>query len=433
MSAAALKCLCCGSSSVVEEDHYTQRQMVCVDCGAVVSEGALTHDTFEGTDISYSRTTAVSKKPCLNQRKGQQQLTALCRVLRVNSEIERIASEYFTQAYEHESFLKVSLQKKETLVGCCVLVSCRQLNWPVSMCTIACLLEVDMAMVGGVYHEMIKVLQLEVPHISVSDVMESHCKEYKISSLDLPEGLAEDHRDIQERALSLVELAADSWIVTGRRPVPLMMATVYLAWQSLKPNLVRLNMSLPKFCRIAKVRQNQTAAKRVGEIKSVLCKLGKEIPWVTDPVTSGNVVRYVEDIVKNRYALLRRALRSHEQAMREESQLCCEEANPSEPEDQILCATSQRSEKSKQPGEGREFKAHQDLEPNWGKRMVFAPPCVIHAKRRRAVAERLEGITGDEEISDSEIDSYIRTPQEAREFAAAQKAWVSQSDQAECE
>ncbi|XP_061657984.1 transcription factor IIIB 50 kDa subunit [Syngnathoides biaculeatus] len=433
MSAAALKCLCCGSSSVVEEDHYTQRQMVCVDCGAVASEGALTHDTFEGTDISYSRTTAVSKKPCLNQRKGLQRLTALCRVLRVNSEIERIASEYFARAYEHESFLKVSLQKKEILVGCCVLASCRQLNWPVSMGTIGCLLEADMAMTGAVYQEMMKVLRLEVPHISVSDVMESHCKEYKISSLDVEECFAEDHRDIQQRALSLIELAADSWIVTGRRPVPLMMATVYLAWQSLNPTLVRLNVSLPKFCRIAKVRQNQTAAKRVGEIKTVLCKLGKEIPWVTDPVTSANVVRYVDDIVKNRYALLRRALRSHEQAMQEESQLCCEKGNPSEQENQTLRTTNFHSEKSKQPGEGSEFKAHQDLEPNWGKRMVFAPPCVIHAKRRRAVTESLEGVTGHEEISDSEIESYIRTPQEVREFALAQKAWLSQTDQNKCE
>lgn len=108
---------------------------------------------------------------------GQQRLTALCRVLRVNAEVEALSSTYFAQAYEHESFLKVSLQKKEILAGCCVLVSCRQRNWPVTMGTIACLLEADIAMLGAVYQEMMKVLKVEAPLVNVSDVMEAHCQE----------------------------------------------------------------------------------------------------------------------------------------------------------------------------------------------------------------------------------------------------------------
>ncbi|XP_019738375.1 transcription factor IIIB 50 kDa subunit [Hippocampus comes] len=430
MSTAGLKCPCCGSSSIVEDDHHAHRQMVCVDCGAVVSEGALTHDFFEGTDVSYSRTTAVSKKPCLNQIKGQQRLTALCRVLRVNAEVETLSSTYFAQAYEHESFLKVSLQKKENLAGCCVLVSCRQLNWPVTMGTIACLLEADIAILGAVYQEMMKVLKVEAPLVNVSDVMEAHCQEYKISSLDVHEDLAEDRKDLNKRALSLVELAADSWILTGRQPVPLMMATVYLAWQSLNPNHIRLKVSLEKFCLIAKVKKNRVAVKRVSEIKGVLCKLGKEIPWVTDPVTSDNVVKHVGDIVKNRYALLRSAMRSHEEAMRDSQE---EEVNPSEADDQTPHATSENSEMAEQPREGNESNANQNPVPNWGKRMLFAPPCVIHPKRRRAALEGLKDVTGDEDISDGEIESYIRTPREAREFAVTQKAWLSQSEEAKCQ
>ncbi|XP_057674118.1 transcription factor IIIB 50 kDa subunit [Corythoichthys intestinalis] len=431
MSAGSLKCPCCGSSSVVEDDHYAQRQKVCADCGTVVTEGALTHDTFEGTDVSYSRTTAVVKKPCLNQIKGQQRLTTLCRVLRVNTEIETLASTYFGQAYEHESFLRVSLQKKDHLAGCCVLVSCRQLNWPITMGTIACLLEADIATLGAVYQEMVKVLKIEAPLVSVNDVMEAHCQEYKIASLDVHEDLAENHKDLNKRALSLVELAADSWIVTGRNPIPLMMAAVYLAWQSLNTNHIRLKTSLDKFCLIAKVRKNRTAAKRVGEIKEVLCKLGKEIPWVTDSVTLDNVAWHVGDIVKNRYALLQRALRSHEEAMQVESQHTSDMANPSEPEDQTQYTSIQNSEDCNQPAEDQESSANQNPESNWGKRMLFAPPCVIHPKRRKVALERREDVTGDEEISDSEIDSYIRTPREAREFALTQKAWASLSEKAE--
>ncbi|XP_061782860.1 transcription factor IIIB 50 kDa subunit [Nerophis lumbriciformis] len=409
MSAAGLKCPSCGSPNVVEDDLHAQRQLVCVDCGAVVSEGLLTHDTFEGRDVSYSWTAAVAKKPCLNQINGQQRVKAICRALRVNKEIEDLSKTYFAQAYEHQSFIYVSLQKKENLAGCCVLLSCRQLDWPITMGTISCLLEADTLMVGAVYQELIKSLKIQAPLVNVTDLMEAHCQEYKITPHDVHEDLAEDHRDLNKRALALVEVAADSLIVTGRKPIPLMMATVFLAWQSLNPNRVRLKMTLEKFCLIAKMRKHKAAMTRVAEIKGALCKLGKEIPWVTDAVTPENVVKHVEDIVKNRSALLRSALRTHEAALQQDSD------EPTTPE------------KAEQPADD-ESEAAQRPQPNWGNRVLFAPPCVTRPKKRKVEPESLKDVTGDEDISDGEIDSYIRTPREAREFALSQAALLAQSE-----
>lgn len=108
---------------------------------------------------------------------GVQRLKAVCQILRVNKEIEELAQTYFNKAYQHESFIKVSLQKKEVLGGCCILVSCRLLNWPITMGTISSLLEADVALVGGVYQEMVKVLNIEAPVTNVTDVMEAHCQE----------------------------------------------------------------------------------------------------------------------------------------------------------------------------------------------------------------------------------------------------------------
>uniref|UniRef100_UPI0037E8E70E transcription factor IIIB 50 kDa subunit n=1 Tax=Semicossyphus pulcher TaxID=241346 RepID=UPI0037E8E70E len=435
MSSAGLSCPGCGSSNIVDDDLYSQAQMVCVDCGSVVSEGVLANDPVGGSDVSYSRTTAVAKKPCANLKKGLQRVTAMCRILRVNSEIEDLSQTYFTKAYQHESFIKVSLQKKEVLGGCCVLVSCRLLNWPITMGTISCLLDADPMVVGVVYQEMVKILNIEAPTINITDVMEAHTQEYKISSLDVPEELAEDSRDLSKRAIALVELAADTWIVTGRRPVPIMMAAVYLAWQSLKPNKHRLKFSLDKFCQLANVNKNRPATKRISEMKEVLCKLGKEIPWVREEVTPDNVMRQVGDILNNRYALLRRAMRTHEDALKAECEASSEDALTEEVAPSRISDTSSvgecelNTEKPQQPGEGDDNPSElhidaqesQDAAPNWGKRVLFAPPCVVHAKKRRVEQPELKDVTGDEEISDSEIDSYIRTPREAREFALTQK------------
>uniref|UniRef100_A0A3B5L0H3 Transcription factor IIIB 50 kDa subunit n=1 Tax=Xiphophorus couchianus TaxID=32473 RepID=A0A3B5L0H3_9TELE len=392
-----LSCPGCGSSNIVDDDLYCQAQLVCVDCGTVVSEGTLADDPVGGT--------AVTKKPCLNLIKGLERVKEMCRILRLNSEIEDLALTYFRQAYQQESFINVTLQRKEVLVGCCVYVSCRQRNWPITLGTISSLLDADQTLVGGVYQEMIKILNIQAPFVNIAD-------------------LAEDSKVLTKRAVALVELAGDSWIVTGRRPLPIMMAATYLAWQSLNPNKHRLRLSLDKFCHLAKVQKRNPAVTRITELKEVLCKLGRELPWVRETVTQDDVVRLVGDILEHRHTLLTRALRTHETAMQEVAP-----SQRSESRDQTADASSvvqlcppDRMENQ----EGDDSHQTEDLEPNWGKRVLFAPPCVIHAKRRREEPPVLN-VTGDEEISDSEIDSYIRTPQEARDFALMQKA-VSSSD-----
>uniref|UniRef100_A0A3Q3K589 Transcription factor IIIB 50 kDa subunit n=1 Tax=Monopterus albus TaxID=43700 RepID=A0A3Q3K589_MONAL len=375
-------CQGCGGSNIVEDDLYCQPQRVCVDCGSVVSEGVLASEPVVGP--------AVAKKPCLNLIKGEMFSLTMCRILMVHREIEQLSQTYYNKAYQHESFLKVSLQKKEVLAGCCVLVSCRLLNWPITMATILCLINADPTLVGEVYQEMISALKIEAPIVLITDVIETHIQD----SLHLPEEFAENSKDLTRCAVALVELAADSWIVTGRKPVPIIMAAVYLAWQSLRPTKQRLKTSLEKFCQIAKVNKYRPAVKRIAEIKEALCKLGKEIPWVREAVTPDNVVQHVEDILQHRYALLRRAMRTHQDLVEQTPNSSSVKHGPHE---------------------------RNDVELNWGKRVLFAPPCVIRAKRRRVEQPELQDVTGDEEISDSEIDSYIRTPQEARDFALTQK------------
>lgn len=161
--------------------------------------------SFFPTVVSYSRTAAVAKKPCSNLIKGEiwpseallfllvvffcvsslsippqtglQRVRAICQILRLNKEIEELAQTYYNKAYQHDSFIKVTLHKKEVLGGCCILLSCRLLNWPLSMGTVSSLLEADPAQLGTVYLEMVKVLNIEAPVTNVTAVMEGHCAE----------------------------------------------------------------------------------------------------------------------------------------------------------------------------------------------------------------------------------------------------------------
>ncbi|XP_058474229.1 transcription factor IIIB 50 kDa subunit [Solea solea] len=442
MSRSALRCPGCDSSNIIDDDLYAQVQLVCVDCGAVVSEGSLADEHVEGSGVNFVRAVTSAKKPCPNLIKGLQRVKVICQTLRVHSGIENLSQSHYQQAYQHDSFINVSLQKKDVLAGCSVLVSCRLLNWPITMGTIGCLVDADLEMVGAVYREMVKILNIVAPIINVTDVMEAHVQEYKISSLHVPEDLAENPKDLTKRAVALVELAADTWIVTGRRPIPIMMAAIYLAWQSLKPTKQRLKFSLDKFCQIAKVNKHRPAMKRIAEMKEVLCKLGKEIPWVSEAVTADNIVLHVADVLQHRYTLLKRAQRSHEKAQLDNCEVSCGDSQtedggaPSQISDFVKETSNSTSVEQWEPhseqGNGcdntctvsdphGDSQQSQGPASNWGKRVLFAPPCVVNAKRRRVEQPELKDVTGDEEISDSEIDSYIRTPKEVRDFALNQK------------
>lgn len=60
---------------------------------------------------------------------------------------------------------------------------------------------------------------------------------FKLGPGQVDEVFSETTQKLVDRTSALVELAAEAWIVTGRHPLPLLMATVYVAWQSLNPKV----------------------------------------------------------------------------------------------------------------------------------------------------------------------------------------------------
>ncbi|KAJ8408526.1 hypothetical protein AAFF_G00251610 [Aldrovandia affinis] len=479
--ASAKSCPDCGSSNLVDDALYSQVQLVCTDCGSVVSEGLLTttqSEEVQGTDIRYRESTAVDKQPCRNQIQGLRRVRALCRILRFPRVIEETAEGLFSRAYEHPTFLKVRLQKKEVLGGSCVLLSSRQHNWPIAMGTICSLLQASEHAVGAVYQELVKSLNVEPTSTSITDLLESHCSQYKLSPTEVQEVFSESTARLVQRASTLVELAADTWLVTGRHPVPILVCTVYLAWLSLKPCKARLNVPLGKFCKMAKVGMPGKAAARVAELKEVLCRLGKELPWLRgEAVEPRTVPTLMDDIIKYRDLLMTKAMRSFE------SELSTADPDPEPDRDSNASidpglegalsplGEMQETALAKQAakdniGSGTLIQASDwpsgethgscgehphgratcssdaipeqetttiDLDAegspapgrHWGKSHLFVPPCARNPRKRRRTEEAGPAVTGYEEISDSEIEGYLRTPQEMEEFAEIQKKLLS--------
>ncbi|XP_062410983.1 transcription factor IIIB 50 kDa subunit [Sardina pilchardus] len=526
-------CTECGSTKVVEDDLYSERTLVCEDCGSVVAAEQLTTTRSEeeqGTSVPYYASTEVTKKPCRNLIKGIKRVRALCRIFRFPGDMEARTVELFQQAYAHPTFLPVRMDKKELLAGACMVAVARMSNWPVAMGTVSSLMEADGTLLGTVYQDLVQSLHLQATGASVTDLLENYCHGLKLTVDVVGAEFAETPQRLTERATALVELAGDTWLVTGRHPLRVMVAAVYVAWQSLRP-APRMKVTLAQFCQVAKVvDSSRTTTERLKELKAVLCKLGAQLPWLRGArVEPRKIATLVEDIVKHRRLLLSMAMKSHEESLqasvhpdenatvtnangtspRGESALVSTENMPevrnmsghtddtraagemAATTETILtpgsvpavsCSThsaaqvdppgpgralpevhlagarpeclrsagvkrkagqmgtvigaegedveeeEEEEEEEREPPAGQTRQCSAELpEDHWGKRRLFVPPCILLPSKRPRF-ERGPDVTGDEEISDTEIESYIRTPAEIQDVLQTQR-WFTQEEQ----
>ncbi|NXF13013.1 BRF2 factor, partial [Smithornis capensis] len=256
-AAARGRCPGCGSAALVEDALYAQQQLVCAACGCVLSEGLLTTTYTEEEhlrEVAYSQSTGQKEQLSRCLQRGIRRVQDLCKVLQLPAVFEETAVSYFQRALQLPAFHLVSLEKKELLGGCCVFVTCRQHNWPLTMGTICSLLYAKQELFASVFLSLQKELGLSVPALSLADLVKTHLSSFRLfqPAADVPAPFLEDKEKLVARTMGIVELASDTWLVTGRHPVPVVTAAAFLAWQSLQPR-ARLSCPLARFCRVAGV------------------------------------------------------------------------------------------------------------------------------------------------------------------------------------
>lgn len=215
----------------------------------------------------------------------------------------------------------------------------------------------------------------------------------------MPAKYVEDKEKMLSRTLQLVELADKTWLVTGRHPLPVITAATFLAWQSLQPS-DRLTCSLARFCKLANVDLPYPAASRLQELLAVLLRMAEQLAWLQVlKLDKRSVVKHIGDLLQHRYMLIRKAFRE---------------------------GTAELEEQGQGQGQGTEEVGSGSLDLPKGKRpaspALLLPPCMLKPPKRVCPTPTVSTVTGDENISDSEIEQYLRTPEEVRDFQRAQAA-----------
>ncbi|NXF75293.1 BRF2 factor, partial [Sclerurus mexicanus] len=419
--AAGGRCPECGSAALVEDALYAQQQLVCAACGCVLAEGLLTTtytDEEHLREVAYSQSTGQKEQLSRCLQRGIRRVQDLCKVLQLPGAFEETAVSYFQRALQLPAFHLVSLEKKELLGGCCVFVTCRQHNWPLTMGTICSLLYAKQELFAGVFLSLQRELGLSVPALSLADLVKTHLSSFQLfqPSAEIPAPFLEDKEKLVARTMGIVELASQAWLVTGRHPVPVVTAAAFLAWQSLQPR-ARLSCPLARFCRVAGVDLPPPAHLRLREMLDILLGMASQLTWLRGfNLDKKTVVKHVGDLLQHRVFLLRKAF--------------CQEQE----EEQRDGATGQGSPGQDSAGQGslsHPLVVQEKSCPLAGKQQregplrPLLPPCLIHPRKRLRQASPSASdlaLTGDEPISDSEIEQYLRSPEEIRAFRKA-KAW----------
>ena len=212
------------------------------------------------------------------------------------------------------------------------------------------------------------------------------------------------------RTAQIVELASETWLVTGRHPVPVVTAAAFLSWQSLRP-AARLSCTLARFCTLAGIDLPPPAHLRLKELLEILLRMASQLAWLrVFNLDKKTVVKHVGDLLQHRIFLLKNAF-------------CLEDG-----EERGAVAAGEGSPGSA-PGAGGT--AQERACPLEGKRQreggprPLLPPCLTRPRKRLRTAApsvSASAITGDEPISDSEIEQYLRGLEEMRALRKA-KAW----------
>ncbi|XP_039572578.1 transcription factor IIIB 50 kDa subunit [Passer montanus] len=315
--AARGRCPECGSASLVEDAHYAQQQLVCAACGCVLSEGLLTTtytDEEHLREVAYSQSTGQKEQLSRCLQRGIRRVQDLCKVLQLPATFEETAVSYFQRALQLPAFHLVSLEKKELLGGCCVLVTCRQHRWPLTMGTVCSLLYAKQELFASVFLSLQKELGLSVPALSLADLVTTHLSSFRLvqPTASVPAPFLEDKDKLLARTMAIVELASETWLVTGRHPVPVVTAAAFLAWQSLRPG-PRLCCPLARFCRLAGVELPPPARLRLRELLEILLGMASQLSWLRAfRLDKKTVVKHIGDLLQHRLFLLKRAFSQHD-------------------------------------------------------------------------------------------------------------------------
>uniref|UniRef100_UPI00358F025B transcription factor IIIB 50 kDa subunit-like n=1 Tax=Myxine glutinosa TaxID=7769 RepID=UPI00358F025B len=202
--------------------------------------------------------------------------------------------------------------------------------------------------------------------------------------------------NLAKRTIQICELCGEAWLLTGRRAMPAIISATFLAWQSLYPRSPAC-ISLKAFCRKIGVPCSTSVRLRVREMRKLLLTLAQALPWLIHRhVSLDSVAKFIDEVLSNQRLLLQQLVSQDSQAPRVQGD------SPV-----LLNTTDVALVEAKCGNPAQSF---------------LLPPCIVAPKKPPLEEPERCQQPFSNEISEAEIEQYIRTPEEVEEILRLQAA-----------
>jgi len=283
---------------------------VCTSCGGVVDESNLTadegiHSNGQTGADGYCQASARERQqynvrcgtPSMSKgrRQGLDLTKRIAHFMGCKPSMTAEAVQLFERLVKHPDFRLRRIVAKLAVAACSVYIICRQHNWPVMLADVCGVVGNNVYAVDS-WKKRIMATFPELADIRGPDLFEllsARCKKAALSN------------EVQQTAVDIIKLCRDLWITEGRKQESIIIAALFIAWQSEEP-LCRMKVKLHSFCSDHQLPTLRGATACVSNMQEALCRLTDNIPWVSS-VSNNSIALYVKDIVNYRSTLIAEA------------------------------------------------------------------------------------------------------------------------------
>ncbi|GFW73946.1 transcription factor IIIB 50 kDa subunit [Trichonephila clavipes] len=302
-------CQNCGESAF---EVNAQEEQVCEACGTIVEDIHFGNEyNVYGSKTKPRLITSNKKQNSAGLTYGMNVLENLSKTYMLTSDKKNDASSLLKDIHSKKSFARK--QDVGVLAGCCLIHVLQKQHRFISLTDLCSKLQCPKK-------KAFKFSKIVKSYCSSDTADSSNCDGVNVSeepsSLEptvILESLINqllssfEHKkdELISKTTALVKLAYSCWIASGRSYEGVISAAAYLCWRSMHP---RQSLSLNKFCSDFSLPYTK-AKPRVGDLKNMLLKLGKKVPYFyKNSVNEKNYLFHLSYILKNsdilRYDLL---------------------------------------------------------------------------------------------------------------------------------
>ncbi|UXI16131.1 histone-lysine N-methyltransferase [Sarcoptes scabiei] len=288
----------CFSTELILENFV----QICSDCGNIINDTPISVDkttknqSFESKNhvLKYCKSrNRIFKRETVPILLGTKLIETICQKLSIPKRIQESSIDLFKKSSENSEFKFVSTNMKQCLAISCVYIIANQQNYPITLTELANNTDCLLNHIGSVLSRIQKIFP---------DVFDQSSKliEFLVPSYVLKHDFDEKEKiSIIETAKNLVWMWREAILVQGFNPIYVIYSALFFAWKSIDHN--RASKSLAEFCDEYQIVLNLSLQRKVKYFFKILKQFVISSPCFMDDeneITVQNISLKIPQLVQ---------------------------------------------------------------------------------------------------------------------------------------